>query len=228
MQSRKMQSAKVQSRKMQLRWSRLALAAGLALASVPAIASPDEPATSELRQGAAPSEDLLTPFGEYFLVGGGVTNYVDSGVRNKVDVGGTWDVRLGFGSRFYLGAEAAYVGSARQTGSIGSNLVANGAEGILRVQYPYLTGKWLVEPFVFGGAGWTHLELNSAATGVRSTDDVLVVPFGGGITAAYDHILFDARFTYRQTFNEALLRTAVEPAPNLATWAVTASVGYEF
>jgi hypothetical protein len=142
-------------------------------------------------------------------------------------VGGTWDVRLGFGSRFYVGAEAAYVGSARQS-SVGSNLVTSGAEGVVRAQYPYATGNWLVEPFAFGGAGWTHFDLRGAAPGVKGTDDVLVVPFGGGIDAAYEHILLDARFTYRQTFNESLLRTAADGAPNLASWAVTASLGYEF
>lgn len=227
MQPQKKQSGKVQSREMQSTWSRLALVAGLALASVPAIAGAGEVASAEVRQAAASSEDLLTPFGEYFLAGGGVTNYIDGAVRNKVDVGGTWDARLGFGSRFYVGAEAAYVGSARQSGSIGSNLVTNGVEGVVRVQYPYVTGKWLIEPFAFGGAGWTHFELNRAAAGVRSTDDVLVVPFGGGIAAAYEHFLFDARFTYRQTFDEALLETAAG-APNLSSWAVTASLGYEF
>ena len=223
----------MQSPKMKSTWSRLTLAAGLALASLPAIGSADDAAaanltTAEVRQQAAPSESLLTPFGEYFLAGGGVTNYIDGAVRNKVDVGGTWDVRLGFGSRFYIGAEAAYVGSARQSGSVGSNLVTSGAEGVVRAQYPYVTGKWLVEPFGFGGAGWTHFDLGSAAPGVRSTDDVLVVPFGGGIDAAYEHVLLDARFTYRQTFNESLFRTAVDGAPNLASWAVTASLGYEF
>lgn len=223
----------MQSPRMQSTWSKLALVAGLALGSVPAIARADgaamaSAATSQIRQGAAPSENLLTPFGEYFLAGGGVTNYIDGAVRNEVDVGGTWDVRLGFGSRFYVGGEAAYVGSARQSGSLGSNLVTNGVEGVVRLQYPFVTGEWLVEPFAFGGAGWTHFELNSPTAGVQSTDDVLVVPFGAGVAVAYDHFLFDARFTYRETFDEALLRTAVAAAPNLASWAVTASLGYEF
>lgn len=207
------------------------LALGLALASAPAAAGADDaaaPATAEVRGAPASPQDLLTPFGEYLLAGGGVTNYVDHAVRNAVDVGGTWDVRLGFGSRFYLGAEAAYVGSARHSGSLGSNLVANGVEGVVRLQYPFAAGRWLLEPFAFGGAGWTHFDLQSAAAGLRSADDVLVVPFGAGFTAAYDHFLLDARFTYRQTFDETLLQTAVAASPSLASWAVTASVGYEF
>ncbi len=216
--------------KMQSTWPRLALAAVLALGSLPVARADDAGAraTAEIRQAPAPSQDLLTPFGEYVLAGGGVTNYVDGAVRNRVDVGGTWDLRLGFGNRYYLGAEAAYVGSARQSGSLGSNLLTNGVEGVIRLQYPLVAGEWLLEPFAFGGAGWTHFNLNSAAPGLQSTDDVLVVPFGAGFSVAYDRFLLDARFTYRQTFDEALLRTAVASAPNLASWAVTASVGYEF
>lgn len=222
----------MQSPKMQSQWPRLALVAGLALGSVPAVVRADavmaDPETAAVRQEAARSDDLLTPLGEYFLAGGGVTNYTDSAVRSRVDVGGTWDVRLGLGSRFYVGGEVAYVGSARQSGSLGSNLLTNGVEGVVRVQYPFLAGAWLVEPFAFGGAGWTHFRLDSAAANVKGNDDVFVVPFGGGIDVAYDHFLFDARFTYRQTFDEALLETASAGAPNLASWAVTASVGYEF
>lgn len=223
----------MQSPRMQSTLSRLALAAALALGSLPASARAADAAmagaaASEVRQGPAPSEGLLTPFGEYFLAGGGVTNYIDGAVRNRVDVGGTWDVRLGFGSRYYVGAEVAYVGSARHSGSLGSDLVTSGVEGVVRVQYPYATGDWLLEPFVFGGAGWTHFDLGTSASGVQSTDDVVVVPFGAGFAAAYDHFLFDTRVTYRQTFDEALLKTAVAAAPNLSSWAVTASLGYEF
>lgn len=222
----------MQSHAKQSRWSKLALVA-LALGAAPAAARADDPAVEgpanpEVRQAAAPSRDLLTPFGEYFLAGGGVTNYSDSAVRSKVDVGGTWDLRLGFGSRYYVGGEVAYVGSARTPGQLGSELLTNGVEAVVRGQYPFVMESWLVEPFVFGGAGWTHFELNGSGGGVRSTDDVLVVPFGAGVDAAYQHFLFDARFTWRQTFNESLLETATAAAPNLSSWAVTASLGYEF
>ncbi len=215
---------------MQAAWSKLVLVTGLLLALVPRIGHADDPPAAETHLPVAESRGLLTPFGEYFLLGGGATNFIDNAVKSSVDVGGTWDLRLGFGSRFFVGAEAAYVGSARNS-TLGSSLVTNGLEGVIRVQYPYVTGDWLIEPFGFGGAGWTHLKINSVALNtpaLQDSDDVFVIPLGGGLTVAYDHFLFDGRFTYRQTFNESLVRAADGTPASLKNWAVTASVGYEF
>jgi hypothetical protein len=47
----------------------------------------------------AESKGLLTPFGEYVLIGGGVTDFTDDALKDAFDMGGAWDVRLGFGSR---------------------------------------------------------------------------------------------------------------------------------
>jgi hypothetical protein len=54
------------------------------------------------------------------------------------------------------------------------------------------------------------------------------MPFGGGLTLAYNQLLLDARFTYRQTFDENLIQAADGTPASLKNWAVTASVGYEF
>jgi hypothetical protein len=181
-------------------------------------------------QSLRETRDLLSPYGEYVLAGGGVTNYFNRGVRDLVDAGGTWDLRFGVGSRYFVGAEIAYVGSARSANFLANNLVTNGAEGVLRLQYPYETGRWLVEPFAFGGAGWTHFDLNRAhgPAAIQDTNDLFVVPVGGGLTVAYDHILLDARFTYREAFDEKLIRASDGTAASLRSWAVTGSVGYEF
>jgi hypothetical protein len=199
------------------------LVAGALAALVPAIAA---------AQSLAETRDLLSPYGEYFLIGGGVTNYFDHAVKDRVDTGGTWDVRLGLGSRSFVGGELAYIGSARNAGDLGNKLVTNGGEAVLRLQYPYEQGRWRVEPFAFGGAGWAHFSLNSPTRSgltVQDTNDLFVMPVGGGLTLAYDHILFDTRFTYRQTFDENLIRTADgTAAASLKSWAVTASLGYEF
>jgi hypothetical protein len=191
-------------------------------------AAEEEPPTVERHYAPRASGELLTPIGEYFLAGGGVTNYLDDTVRNRVDVGGAWDLRLGVGSRYFLGGEVAYVGSARNASGLGTKLVTNGAEGVLRLQYPYESGSWLLEPFAFGGIGWTHFNVNSAHVGQLDSDDVLEVPFGGGIMLAYNRLLFDARFTYRQTFNESLIRASDGTAASLKSWGVVGSVGYEF
>lgn len=197
------------------------LTAGLLLAAAPRVGS---------AQGwrDAGSRDLLTPLGEYFLVGGGVTDFSKDATKDRFDTGGAWDVRLGIGSRYFVGAEAAYVGAALNAKGAGPDLRMNGAEGVVRVQYPYASGRWLVEPFAFGGLGWSHLTLNNAAPGVKDSDEIGVVPFGAGVTVAYDRLLIDARFTYRTTFNEDLALGAGQGTPSLERWAVGASVGYEF
>ena len=199
----------------------LAFTAGLLLAAAPLVAS---------AQGwrAGESRELLTPYGEYLLIGGGVTEFNNTATKNQFNTGGTWDARVGFGSRYYVGAEVAYVGAAMNgTGSV-PNLAMNGAEGVVRVQYPYVTSGWLLEPFAFGGIGWSHLSLSNAPSGVKTSDDIGVVPFGGGITVGYGRIMLDARFTYRTTFNDSVALGANQPNVNLERWAVGASLGWEF
>jgi hypothetical protein len=195
--------------------------AGLLLAAAPTIGS---------AQGWHPAErrDLATPFGEYVLLGGGVTEFSKSATNDRFDTGGAWDVRLGIGNRYWVGVEAAYVGAALNANGSGSDLRMNGAEGVVRLQYPYTTGRWLVEPFAFGGLGWSHVTLNRAAPGLKDSDDVGVVPFGAGVTLAYDHFLLDTRFTYRTSFNEDLVLAANQSTASLARWSVGASVGFEF
>jgi hypothetical protein len=207
---------------------RFGVAAALLLASLP-LSAVAGPMGIEARMGD--SGGLLTPYGEYFLVGGGLTNYFETAVKDRVDVGGTWDVRLGFGNRFYVGAEVAYTGSARHSGALGNNIVTNGLEGALRLQYPFALAAWTVEPFVFGGTGWTHFKINSMVrngSALKDTNDVAVLPVGGGVMLAYNHILLDARFTYRETFEESLVAAADGSAASLRSWSVGASVGYEF
>lgn len=200
---------------------RFSVIAGLALAFAPGAASADD-------WRADDSSGPAVPFGAYVLFGGGVTDFTDEDVKDRFDVGGAWDLRLGFGNRFYVGGEVAYVGSSLSADGGGSDLLANGGEAVLRLQYPYASGRWLVEPFAFGGIGWSHLALEDAAPGLDDADDVGVVPFGAGLSLAYQRLLLDARFTYRAAFDEDLALAVGEGAPDLDQWGVTASVGYEF
>jgi hypothetical protein len=201
--------------------SRFAFVAGLALAAAPGIASAGE-------WGAAGSSGLMSPLGEYVLVGGGVTDFTEDAVKNRFDMGGAWDLRLGIGSRVFVGGEVAYVGWLRAADGAGSDLLSNGAEAVVRLQYPYATGSWLVEPFVFGGIGWNHVSLRDAAPGLEDSDEIGVVPFGGGVTLGYNRLLFDARFTYRTSFDDDLALAVTEGPADLEQWGVTAAVGYEF
>ncbi len=206
---------------MQATRSRFAVALGLLLAAAPTIGSAQD------WRGAG-ARELLTPLGEYVLVGGGVTDFTKSELKDRFDVGGGWDVRLGIGSRYFVGAEVAYVGSLSPGKGAGPDLQANGAEGVVRAQYPWATGGWLVEPFAFGGIGWSRLSLRNAPPGVADSDDIGVVPFGGGVTVGYGRVLLDARFTYRTSFSEGTALGATGAKPDYQRWAVNASLGYEF
>ena len=100
---------------------------------------------------------------------------------------------------------------------------------MLRLQYPYAAGSWLVEPFAFGGIGWSHLSLRDAAPGAeghattsgssRSAEE---------LTVGYERLMFDARFTYRTRFDEDLALGVNESPADLEQWAVSASIGYQF
>jgi hypothetical protein len=198
---------------------RLAFVAGMLLAVVPRTGSAQD----------AESPRLMTPLGEYILLGGGVTEFTDDAVKDAFDTGGTWDVRLGVGSRYYLGGEIAYVGSIRSGVGLVPDLMTNGAEGILRLQYPYATGNMLVEPFAFGGIGWSRVSFEDPiAPGLDDSDDIGVVPFGGGVTLGFGRFLVDARFTYRTSFSEDLGVSATGSAATFDQWAVNGAIGYEF
>src|SRR5262245_66259238 len=80
---------------------------------------------------------LFSPFGESISLGGGVTNFLADATRDATNVGGYWDVRATFGTRSYLGGEAAYMGAAQNVRALGLDngayLTQNGIEGALRV-----------------------------------------------------------------------------------------------
>ncbi len=75
--------------------------------------------------------NLMTDYGESLVVSGGVTDFINDSIRRLTDLGGFWEARLGLGTRFWVGVEAAYVGSARKIRAPGvsSNLIGHGAEG---------------------------------------------------------------------------------------------------
>jgi uncharacterized protein with beta-barrel porin domain len=186
----------------------------------------------------SPSRAPFTQIGITLGIGGGLTNFTGSDMNSVVDVGGSWEVRSTIGTRLFLAGEFAYVGSRRNLSMPGvtgaadkPHIFSHGLEGALRAQYPYLTGSWLIEPFAFGGLGWTHLGVDGsvpAASALRTSDDILVVPFGAGLSAVWNNIFMEGRFTWRATFNEDLLAKADGTAAGMGSWGVGALVGYEF
>lgn len=191
-------------------------------------------------QGWSPhiADALTTPVGVYAAVGGGVTDFLEPDASGTTGFGGFWDARLGFGSRWILGAEAAYVGGSRDIEALGLNdsayLVNNGLEGVGRLNIPVTSEKYkvLLEPYGFGGLGWQHYALVNEGTNtsaVADDDDVMTLPMGLGITGGFSGVTLDVRWTYRHTlFSDLLGDSSSSFSDNsLNNWNLGASLGVE-
>ena len=87
------------------------------LSSAPALAQSNDgsqmPAhRSEISGGLA--EVPVAPTGLALQLGGGVTGFTRENARDSFGTGGYWDARAILGNQSFLGAELAYVGSARE------------------------------------------------------------------------------------------------------------------
>jgi outer membrane protein OmpA-like peptidoglycan-associated protein len=169
-------------------------------------------------------------------VGAGAIGFTDGATRGFTNTGTSWDARMIFGSRSPIAIEAAYVGSAQGINALGLDndalLVGQGAEGNLRLN---LTTR-RVQPYLFGGIGWTRYNLERTTTStssVRAVDDVGTVPMGVGLTARLTRSFFiDARGTYRYSFYDNMLDVASSSAglgdAPLQTWNASGRLGFEF
>jgi hypothetical protein len=201
-----------------------------AMLAGPAFAHADEHTVS--RSGTATP---IAPQGYAVQAGGGVTGFTRQESRDRFGTGGYWDVRAVAGTRSFLGAELAYVGSARDAGAAGLDdkaaLLGNGAEAVARVNLPLEAASLRLEPFVFGGVGWTYYQLVNSdrnTSGIKDNANALVIPFGGGMSATYEHLTVDARFTYRAVFDKDLVAMANDDHADLQNWAAGLTVGYQF
>lgn len=173
----------------------------------------------------------MTKVGAAVMLGGGYEDFTQSGPKSVTDAGGSWDARLAAGTRQFIGLEAAYVGGARGVQLLGAptntNLVNNGLEGVVRVNVPVVMGPSLLEPFVFGGVGWQHYSLSKTVStaDLTASDDVMTVPFGGGVMFAYRQLMLDARVSWRETYNNDLFAASNS---KLNTWGAGGNVGVEF
>ena len=185
-----------------------------------------------LGSSSAGAEPLLHPWGMSITAGGGVNDFVGEDARDMARTGGAWDARLAFGTRQYVGIEAAYLGTAQAIDAIGMEedavLLANGVEGAVRVTP--LRGA--LQPYVFAGAAWKRYDLTNTDTNtsdVSDQDDVLEVPVGIGVGYRYQQLVFDARASYRFAGGEDLFPASDgDGAGTLDTINVAAHVGVEF
>jgi hypothetical protein len=168
-------------------------------------------------------------------LGGGISEFVESQVRDRTGVNGEYELRLVFGVSSPLAFELAYVGTAvgieGLAGENNATLLSNGVEGLARVNFT----RGPVQPFVVGGASWVHYSVVDARVSlsdVRDSDNVLALPFGGGLAGYVPDtgLVIDARFIYRATFYDDLLRPMVGSGSGagLGNWSVSLRVGYAF
>jgi len=173
--------------------------------------------------------------GAALTVGGGVVDFTGASARDMTNTGGYWNARIISGTRQFLGVEAAYTGSARDISALGlSNqalLVSNGIEGAFRLNVPLITGRSIVEPFAFAGLGWSRYNIARSdvnTSSVASSDDIMEIPYGGGLSFGYGGFLADARFTYRSTYYNDMFQTPVGSNGRLNNWSVGGQLGAEF
>jgi hypothetical protein len=140
-------------------------------------------------------------------LGGGVSTFVRSDVRDHTGTAGNWDLRASFGTSWPFAIEAAYIGSAQSIDAIGLDsdavLLGNGVEGALKFQLPLV-----IQPYVTVGAAWTNYRIVNADTNtsdIADKDNVFEVPVGVGIGFHPYGMSVDLRGTYRHAFNNDLM-----------------------
>ena len=197
--------------------------------SVPVEPLPPMPGAPE---GVYPGSHVYSKVGVGLLVGGGFNDFTNNHLKSVTGDGGYWTARVVAGTREYVGMEAAYVGDARSINGLvlsnDSRLISNGVSGNLRVNIPIARGASLIEPFGFVGVGWSHYTVtnnNVALSDVTSVDNVLTLPYGGGLEFAYKGFMADARFTYTQTYYNNLTETV---GGNLNNWGAGGQIGFEY
>ena len=103
-----------------------------------------------------------------------------------------------------------------------------GFEGTLRVN---LT-RGRIQPYLFGGAGFTRYQLSNTSTNTSSVlgaDDVGTVPLGAGITGRVGgSFIADVRATYRATFDDDMLRATATNNNSMQSWNASGRIGFEF
>ncbi len=210
-----------------MRWNRLVLAATIPALAIPkaSLAQPQAGNVPEAASRWVPASG----FGLAILAGGGATDFTSAVTRAEASIGESWTVRFALATRSLVGLEASYVGGANATTSH-ATLVRNGIEAVVRINAPLYVRGNLLEPYMFGGAGWNAYHLGTTSTATTSltagTDSTVSVPIGLGFMVGYRGFLADVRYTIRPTYEQSTFQDQGSNA--LTNWDAGAMVGYEF
>lgn len=181
---------------------------------------------------------LATDIGVGITVGGGVSGFTDTSMRNTLSssITGLWDARLSVGTHVPLGLEVGYVGTAGRLntlqGASNGTLVGSVAEAALRWN---ILPHYDVNPYIFAGVGYqrydvTNMMLATTDSGVKSSENLIEYPMGAGISFRHPSgWLADVRGTFRAEPSSTLVRDVTSGAYASAHWwEASAAVGYEF
>lgn len=174
--------------------------------------------------------------GGALAAGGGVSDFTRDAAREFVDTGGSWELRGVFGTRSWLGLEAAYIGAAYGIQSPGDSatLVSNGAEvsGRLNLMRNGMDERRDgLQPYALAGVAWKNYQLSGdlGTADVGDEDNAFEVPIGAGMAYYFGNgIMLDGRFAYRFAFEDDLIEPADGDNAGLDNWNATARLGVEF
>jgi hypothetical protein len=157
---------------------------------------------------------------------------VDSGVSDfrrdlQTEVGPAYGATFGFFPLQFAGIEVSYQGSVNSItpptsgGSLSQagfdRVVSNGVLGDVRLSAPLR----VIEPYVFGGAGWIRVSQEGAGSLPDRSTDSLAIPVGGGIDVhVTKRFQVGGRFTY-----DFLTSNDIPGASNVNLWQATLAVG---
>jgi hypothetical protein len=181
--------------------------------------------------GADHRPKLSTRMGMSAMVGAGVVGFTEPDIIDMTSPGGSWTCRILFGTRTFIGAEAAYVGSAQEIDALKLDnramLVSNGLEGALRLHIA--TEDW--QPYFFLGAAWKKYSVVNAdynTSSVKDSDNIAEVPFGVGFAYRFEGFVLDARLAIRPAFDSDLVRSTDGNELTLTSWDTSLRLGWEF
>jgi hypothetical protein len=186
---------------------------------------------------AAPAEGTpnTNRVGVGLQLGGGVAGFLSAPMRQMANTGGYWDARLAVGLRQLFALEIAYLGAAHPLSAAGvgggAALIGNGVESDLRLNIPMLRSRTFVTSYALAGLGWMHYQVSGSSndgTAVAGRDDLAVIPVGAGLTIGRGQFYVDARFVYRFTAFEDLVRDPERSGSQLGQSTFGASVGVMF
>jgi hypothetical protein len=180
------------------------------LVLVPATARADEP---------------ITRVGVTAVIGGGITGFTDSAMRDAAGAGLAWNARVAIGSRLPVALELGYVGTGTTLTGMG-NATLEGETLDVALRYAVMPrASWT--PYALVGIGSRSYHVVGASwqdmpPGMWTTERALVVPASVGVQLRDGRgIVLDVRGTYRASQGAGM------NAASMDAWEATLSLGAE-